>query len=167
MVHADLNHSHLGLVRHTQDRERHADVVVQVALGLADSHFDGQEPRNDFLGGRFSGAPGDANHRPVPPRAHPRGQPLERGLHARHHQLRSRTFDLAFHHRGHRAFAERGLDERVAVVIGPAQSEEQAAGPGATRIDGVVGRHRVGGERRGLDGAGDVLKLQVHSFTAP
>ena len=66
VVHAHFEHADAASVGQAQDGERHADVVVEIADGLADGQFDCQQVRDGVLGGGFARAARDADHAVLP-----------------------------------------------------------------------------------------------------
>ena len=62
VVHAELDDGHLGTVRKLGQRQRQADVVVEIAAIPEHAIARGQQIRRDFLGGGLAGAAGDGNH---------------------------------------------------------------------------------------------------------
>ena len=63
MVGAHFNNSDLGIGVHLQQSQRHANVVVQVALRRRYLVFLLKHGNDQFFGGGFSIRPGDAQHR--------------------------------------------------------------------------------------------------------
>ena len=62
VVRAELDDERIVLCRQPHQRQRHADVVVQVALRDADRAADAQDRRDELLDRRLAAAAGDGNH---------------------------------------------------------------------------------------------------------
>ena len=73
MVHPHFQHSHLRILRHSQDRHRHSDVVVMVDGGLGRPERGFQNGGHHLLGGALAYGAGDAHH------LHSQALPLSRG----------------------------------------------------------------------------------------
>ena len=62
MVHTHFQHSDLCILRHGQDRHRHADIVIVIDRGLAGAVGGLQHRRDHFLGGALAHGAGDAHY---------------------------------------------------------------------------------------------------------
>ena len=85
VIHAHFEDAHVRFVRQAQDRKRHAHVVIEVAHGLANWQFDGQQVRDGILGGGLARAAGHAHDAAGPMPARPGGQILQSGERIRYH----------------------------------------------------------------------------------
>ena len=72
VVHAELDDRDLGTVAQLDERQRQADVVVQIAAIAEDAVAGRQQIGGDFLGRRLSGAAGDGDDRGAGLRGGPR-----------------------------------------------------------------------------------------------
>ena len=61
MVHAHLEHQDLGIGRSGKHRERHADQVIEIALGGPDTIAFGEHGGEHVLGRRLADGTGNAN----------------------------------------------------------------------------------------------------------
>src|ERR1019366_2437250 len=78
MVHADLDDAYVAGVGQAKQGERHADVVVEIAIGFANDGKGGlQQVRDGVFGGGFARAAGHGDDRATPLLARPGGQVLE------------------------------------------------------------------------------------------
>jgi hypothetical protein len=62
MIHADFPNRCIIGNRSRQNRERQADMVVQVSLGFNNAVTDREDRRGELLGTGFSAASGDTDH---------------------------------------------------------------------------------------------------------
>ena len=87
MIHSHFDHGGPAIVGQTQNRQRHAEVIVVVADGAAGAELHAQQARDGVFGGGLAGASGDADHRSAPALSRLARQLLQRGQRVRHHQL--------------------------------------------------------------------------------
>ncbi len=133
VVHAHLDHRVAMVLAQLEQGERHADVVVEVALGgehrRARAAMCGQDCREHLLHRRLAVAAGERHQRQREARPPVRGEPPERKARIRDHHLRKRGLarQLARHERGGGAAARRFGDEVVGVeALAPDRDEEIA-----------------------------------------
>ena len=62
MIHTHFQHSHLGILRHSQNRHRHTNIIVVVGWGLTDAEGTLQYRSNHFLRCAFPHRAGDRDH---------------------------------------------------------------------------------------------------------
>ncbi len=125
----------------TQQRQRQADLVVQVALALRRRDSHGQHFRNHVLGRRLSRAAGHGDHIPAPHLPGPRSERLQGLQRIFHSQHRPRRFPI--HDRRHRALSKGCFDERVPVMNRTPQREKQIPGLKRPGIDAPSCHHRI------------------------
>ena len=128
MVHADFEHSHLRVVRHIEDAQRHADVVVEITARLANAQRRREQRRDGLFGHRLAGAAGDADHAAgsvrAPAFARPPRQLLQRGERVFHHKLSAGMVDWMRHYGRERASLKRRGDVLVPIVCFTRQGEK-------------------------------------------
>jgi hypothetical protein len=146
MVHAEFDHRDLRPRAQLEQRQRQADVVVQVPRVAEHPVARREELRRGLLRRRFARAPGNGHHlRPGPP-AHVAGQLLQRPRRVRHLDEHAgppftclkggrRTLD----HRARCAFRQRVGNERVTVEPLAADRHEQLARRDGPRVDRYAG----------------------------
>ena len=84
VIHAVLEYSYLRFLRDPQHRERQANVIVEVADRLADSHGRAEDGCDDVLGRCFTRAARYADHFAGPPFHRPLRQLLQRNQRVLH-----------------------------------------------------------------------------------
>ncbi len=117
VIHADLDHSGARIEGHPQQRQRNADVIVEVAGGAAHFHGRRKQVGHNFFGGGLAGAAGDCDHIAGPAPPGPGSQPLQSAERIGNNQdgpALGRTVGNG----GGGALRKRFADERSAVVIG-------------------------------------------------
>ena len=62
VVHAHFSHHDLGIPRHAKQRQRQADLVIEVPLGLLCAQALRQHSVQQLLGRRFANRTGHADH---------------------------------------------------------------------------------------------------------
>jgi hypothetical protein len=77
VIHAHFQHGGAAIGREAQDGKRHADVVVEIANGLADGQGLAKKVRDGVFGGGFAGAASDGDDGSGPAIARPGGEMLE------------------------------------------------------------------------------------------
>ena len=131
-----------GRVPQLEQRQRQADVVVEVPLVPEHRVARRQELRRHFLRRRLAGAAGDRDDTGAGPPPHLPGQRLQRaGRVVDPHQhrragVRRRTTERLLHDRGGGPLLERLGDEGVAVEPVAADGDEQVSRLDRPRVDG-------------------------------
>jgi hypothetical protein len=142
-AHGELRDHDLRPLLDVEQRQRHTDLVVEVARrghGVGDGP---QQRRQDVLGRGLAGAAGDSHHPRRAEPAHVPGQApeceqavVDDDLEGPFGQPGRR---LLAHDRGRRAGLKRGAGEAVAVEALPLETHEQ----GSRRDGAAVGRHAL------------------------
>ena len=133
VVHAHLQHRHLHVRLHGQNRHGHTDVVVVIDGRFSHLVFPGQHGGHHLLGGAFAHGAGDAYHRNAQSFPFLPGN-LTQGLAGiRHHNGRIISVTVTAQHR-RRAFIQRHGNEFMAVPLS-AEGQKQLAG---SQLSGVV-----------------------------
>ena len=117
MIHAHLDDGDGAGIGKAEERERHADVVIEIAVGLARGQSGFEQARDGVLGGGLTGAAGDADYASAPLGAGPGAEVLERRLRIGDHEFAGRVAAGALHHHGRGALFERGGYVIVAIVV--------------------------------------------------
>ena len=166
---AHLHHgAFMGLVQ-AEQRDGHAQVVVEVPRCLVDAKALGEHRRRHLLGGGLSDAPGDAQHRDVKLRAVKPGGGLQGGHrvrnedHTRLHLIRD-----ALRQRTGSAFFQRGGDKIMAVHPLAGDGGKEAAGGHGAAVRGHGGdlrpRRRRGADPLPAADAADVFDRKILHF---
>ena len=149
-VGAQLDHRLAVLGVQTQQRERHADVVVEVAVGGQGALA--QQDGDHFFNGGLAGVAGDrhARHRELGGVAGGQAAQTLAGIGHAHVGVEHAGVTALFHQCGHRAGVPGLGQEGVAVKTLAAQRHEQAvraqlAGVGADRAQGAVAAAQLAG----------------------
>ena len=161
VVHAELDCADAVRLAQAEQRERHADVVVEIADGRQHLRIPGgraQDRGEHFLGGGLAVRAGDRDqrHGEAPaPRARQVAERAARVLRDQHgHRQRgARGEERGVDQRGRRAARRGGREERVAVESFAAQRDEQLAARHVARVGGHAGEPRVA-DRPRADHAG-------------
>ena len=126
-----------------EDRERHAGLGVEVALGLVHVEVLSQDRRDHLLGRRLAVAARDRNHQRLHAPERVRGERVKRRPCVRDEDFddAGRNFGLSFHDHRRGASRDRVIDELGAVHLLAAQREEDTARLHLARV-GVEGRER-------------------------
>jgi hypothetical protein len=154
MIHAQLDDC--GLVRGFQpdQRQRHADVVIQVAAGrqvLLGTELGGQDGRDHFLDRGLAIAAGDAYDRDVELAPPVRADLAERRAGIGHHQRRQREAGRQlFYHHGSDAARGDIVQEVMRIETLAAQGDEELAGTGFAAVGGQAMECGGGGGLCGL-----------------
>ena len=173
-AHGHLHDGDLGVGLDLEQRERHADLVVQIGAGGHGARDRPQQRRQDVLGRRLAGAAGDADDLDAGAAADGAGQLLE-GAQAvvdddARRGRRQRRRGLGAHHDRRRAAGEGGRRVLVAVERLALQRDEQVAGPHAAAV-GADTPHLdvgVGGLEAAAAGGRDLAEGQrQHRLTSP
>ena len=162
VVHAAFDGGVAVLLAEPQERERNADFVVEVALGLEGRSHRGEHLRDQLLGAGLSGRAGDADQfeiwQPAPPAG---GQASERAPRVRRREDRDALRPGARLGQRIRRDQDAGSatlhrlgDEVAAVEVVPAQGDEQAtrhrlARVGERALEGTSGRGDLRASRPG------------------
>jgi hypothetical protein len=149
VVHAELDDAGAVRFAQAQQGQRHADVVVQVALGREGSiAVSGAQDRRDHLrDGGLAVAAGHRHQRQRETRAPGRGQLLQRAQRVGHLQARQPVAESAFGECSYRTGGPGGAEVVVAVEAFAAQCDEEIAG--AQRAGVAV--HALEGGRAAAD----------------
>ncbi len=139
MVHAALDRREAMLGAQPEEGERYAHFVIEVALGLQGRSGRRQHFGNQFFRRGLSCRSGDADHAQIgQPRAPRRRQGSERapGIGRGQHRDAPRRFRKRVRRQQHagRAALHGLIDEIAAVVLFPAQRDEEPAGDRRARI---------------------------------
>jgi hypothetical protein len=148
VVRAHLDDGEPVRILETAQRDGHADVIVQVALGCQARAQLAEDRGRHFLDGRLAVAAGDAYHR-AGERAPPCQRELrKRGERLRHDHLRQRNLDAPADQRSRRAARRHVCDEVVAVETLADEGDEQRARLDRTRIGHHAAEAGVGAVQR-------------------
>ncbi len=180
-AHRHLEHEHLAAGRRGEDRQRQADLRVEVLLGRGDRATLGDHRREQVLRRGLAGRAGDRDDlgaERTAPRAREGLQPGERILareqHARLLAHAAAGGVLRRHEHAPGAGGQRRGGEATAVDVLAAQADEEIAGADVARVDRHAGRagRPVRGQRRGareMDARGprDALRRPVAHAVPP
>ncbi|MDT4829024.1 hypothetical protein FQZ97_624320 [compost metagenome] len=140
MVHAQFEHGGPVLRTQAQQRQRHADIVVEVAGGGQAARLAtpiGQHGRNHFLGRGFAVAAGHRDDGQGKLRAPGRADTHQRHARVAQHQLRQAGAGYGMRHHGRARAARLGLVQIVVrVEVLAHQRHEQLSRADAPRIRG-------------------------------
>ena len=141
-AHAQLQHRRVRLVGPVEQRQRHPEVVVEVARGRNQPRIPGPQHRVDHRPRRrLAVAPGHRHHRPrhpVPGRPRQRVQARQRVRHLDHRAARVRRRPPGLAQQRRRPARQRRRDE-VVPVAGGHDRHEQAARHRAPAVDEHAG----------------------------
>ena len=126
-----------------QQRQRHADVVVEVTARRECRAGAREYRREHLLGGRLAVAAAHAEHEGAAPRAPVRRDRSERRERVPDHDLRQRRIDRAAHDGACRATPGSTRDELVAVEALATQRDEEHAALDAARVGRDAGEFRI------------------------
>ena len=131
VVHAHLDHGEVMALAQLEQRERHADVVVEIALGredlLARAGVHRQDRRQHFLDGRLAVAAREADDRQREGRAPAGGEAAECHAGVGDYDLAQRARRRARDQGCGRPKLHRTLDERMAIEALALQRHEEVA----------------------------------------
>ena len=171
-----LDHRRAVLAAQFQQRQRHADVVVEVALGRQHRSARGHHRGEQLLRRGLAVAAGHANDGQVEIRAPAGSELLQADQRVGHHDLRDRRVDAARHQRTDRALAGGLGDEVVRVEALAPQGREEITGLHRARIaddpcvDGIAALQRcvqsTSGGRQGFHHARASDSLRPSKNTA-
>ena len=105
VIHSHFQHRRAAAVRQPQNRERHADVIVQIADRPADRHLRREQVRDGVLRRRLARAARHPDHRPAPllPRPLPESAASAQSVSATIKRRRAWPPAAPFHHHRRRA----------------------------------------------------------------
>jgi hypothetical protein len=163
-VRAHLDYCAAMRRREAQKRQRHADVVIEIALRRQARPAARQDGRGHFLRRRLAVAPADTHERDREFLAPPARELLQRLEGVRHSNVGQRHIgERALDDGAYGPAGERGGGEIRAVEVRPAQGDEQRAGGERA----AVGRHclerPVIAHERGAEGARGLLQRALHA----
>ena len=158
MVHPHLQHRDIMDGLQTQQLQRQAEVVVQVALRLQHVKGRPQHLRDTLLGGRLAGRARDADHALVAQAGPLRPRPVRHGLQGAQHAVADgvgqaqqtalvyggRRQPALAHHGRHGSVGQRGFHILVPVHTVAMHRKEQVARGQRARVNRIAGRLGVG-----------------------
>ena len=134
MVRTELDDESVVLGGQPHQRQRHADVVVQVALRDADRAADAQDRSDELLDRRLAAAARDGDRRDGERRTPRARHGTQRAARVPHLDLRQRRRGEPRHERAGGTFRERFIDEVVAVEPIARDRDEQRTRAERARI---------------------------------
>ena len=144
MIRSELDHRRAMPGIEVAQRERDADLVVEVAAGGGDRTRGPEDRGGHFLDRRLAVAPGDPDQEQiaeaVPPR---RGEVAECPHRIAREDERHRIARYTFDQERRRAAPPRVADEVVTIESRPAHGNEQRAPGGGTRVGADPVKHDV------------------------
>jgi hypothetical protein len=142
VVGTDLDHRGRVVVLETQQRQRHTDMIVEVAAGRVARPLLKEDRRDQLLGRGLAVAAGNRDHRDRELSAPRFGGALQRQQRVIDHDLRQPKRQAARDHGAGRTACAGGRDEIVRVEVRTRQRHEQLAAlerPGIGRDGGEGG----------------------------
>ena len=143
MVHAHLDHTHAVRIAEPQQRERHADVVVEVAprgKGSLCAQVRHQNGGDHFLGRGLAVAAGDGNQRALETTTPAARQRTQRTAGIGHPQRgHANALGEHFGQHGGRTGVDGSVNESMAIEAVAAQRDVQVTGAYGARIGGDAG----------------------------
>jgi hypothetical protein len=144
---AHFQHGELRVLRHSQQGQRQAQLVVVVACVDVGTPVARQDRCRQRLHRGLAVGTGDADHPHVALRTHGAGQVAQREHGVVHQHLRQRRLHLARHQCSHGA-ARHGLAKKIVAIDALAlHRDEQVAGLQFARINGHAGDIHVGAQQ--------------------
>ena len=171
VVHARLDDGGAVLRRQAQERQRRADVVVVIGLGLKRLEALGQHRGDHLLRRRLAGGTGDLHDRereaPAVPRSE-RAQGEQRVVHKNVELAGLQRSGRVHGQAARRAARKRAVEIGVAVELLADERDKQVARGGGAAVGGDVRHRRVRVlQERPTDGAADLRSgAGNHSFAA-
>ena len=170
MVHADLDRGRRMLRAQTEQRQRQADRVVEVAFGREHpraAEMRAQDRREHFLDRRLAVAADDGDDRKREPRAPVRRQHAEGAQRIRHGDeiARERIRPVERDERGDGALLPRGVDEIVPVEALALERDEEIARRERARVGGDPREAHVRAQQAAFHRARG--RRRVHHCAAP
>ncbi|CCJ91514.1 hypothetical protein BN132_3442 [Cronobacter turicensis 564] len=167
MIGTKLNHRVLMFRRETQQRHRHADVIIQVACGVERVAALAENGSGHLFHRGFTGRPRQRDHARGHLLSDPRRQFAKRQARVSHHQLRQVNIQLAAYQQRASAASLRLVGKIMRVETLAFQRHKQAAG----RQFAGVGRYRVdisiGAMQLAFQNVGKLAQKYVNHATAP
>ena len=170
MVHAELDRGRGMLRAKTEQRQRKADRVVEVAFGREHpraAEVSAQHRRQHFLDRRLAVAADDGDDRKRKPRAPVRRQLAERAQRVRHGDeiARESIRPVEGDERGDRALVARGVDEIVSVEALALERDEEVARRERARVGGDPREAHIRAQRR--PSTARAAARRVHHVASP
>jgi hypothetical protein len=161
---ADLDHGASMRRLQAQERHRHADMIVEVAVGRHARTPARENRRRHFLGGGLAVATADADDGNRERRTPRRGQPLQGDERVGHRDLGDRrTGRRLLDQRTHGAALRRRGDELAAVERRTSQRDEQRPRRERTAVRGHGAERPVLADQRAPDRPSRLLQRALHA----
>ena len=163
VIGAHLHHRKAVRGLEAQQRQRHADVVVEIAARGETAARLSEDRGGHFLRGGLAVAAGDPDQRPAEGRAPAASRALERRLGVGHDDLRQRHRLPGVDQRAGGPLAVRGGDELVAVEARSLEGDEQLPALERARVAHHVGVGGVGPREPPATGAREFDERALHA----